>query len=103
MPRLLAVGGPRDGHRMFVEDDAAQGSLFVERASLSQSFFEELKKHPVPVEEAAVRQIANNSLALASGDEVMVHDSVPDGVDLEQLHERARAKLERDGDWAEQD
>src|ERR1019366_3016418 len=49
---------------MFIEDDTAQGGLFVERASLSQSFFDELKKHPVPVEEAAVRQIANNSLAL---------------------------------------
>ena len=49
---------------MFIEDDHAQGGLFVERASLSQSFFDELKKHPVPVEEAAVRQIANNSLAL---------------------------------------
>lgn len=49
---------------MFIEDDNAQGGLFVEKASLSQSFFDELKKHPVPVEEAAVRQIANNSLAL---------------------------------------
>jgi len=49
---------------MFIEDDHVQGGLFVEKASLSQSFFDELKKHPVPVEEAAVRQIANNSLAL---------------------------------------
>ena len=49
---------------MFIEDDRAQGGLFVEKARLSQSFFDELKKHPVPVEEAAVRQIANNSLAL---------------------------------------
>lgn len=49
---------------MFIEDDDVQGGLFVEKASLSQSFFDELKKHPVPVEEAAVRQIANNSLAL---------------------------------------
>lgn len=49
---------------MFIEDDAAQGGLFVEKASLSQSFFDELKRHPVPVEEAAVRQIANNSVAL---------------------------------------
>ena len=49
---------------MFIEDDSVQGGLFVEKASLSQSFFDELKKHPVPVEEAAVRQIANNSLAL---------------------------------------
>ena len=49
---------------MFVDDDDAHGSLFVERAVLSQTFFDELKKHPVPVEEAAVRQIANNSVAL---------------------------------------
>ena len=49
---------------MFIEEDSAQGGLFVEKASLSQSFFDELKRHPVPVEEAAVRQIANNSLAL---------------------------------------
>lgn len=49
---------------MFIEDESAQGGLFVEKASLSQSFFDELKKHPVPVEEAAVRQIANNSVAL---------------------------------------
>jgi Plasmid encoded RepA protein len=49
---------------MFIEDDMAQGGLFVEKAMLSQTFFDELKKHPVPVEEAAVRQIANNSVAL---------------------------------------
>jgi hypothetical protein len=49
---------------MFIEDESAQGGLFVEQASLSQSFFDELKKHPVPIEEAAVRQIANNSVAL---------------------------------------
>jgi hypothetical protein len=49
---------------MFIEDESTQGGLFVEKAQLSQSFFDELKKHPVPVEEAAVRQIANNSLAL---------------------------------------
>jgi hypothetical protein len=49
---------------MFIEDDNAHGGLFVARASLSQSFFDELKKHPVPVEGAAVRQIVNNSLAL---------------------------------------
>ena len=49
---------------MFIEEESAQGGLFVEKAMLSQSFFDELKRHPVPVEEAAVRQIANNSLAL---------------------------------------
>ena len=49
---------------MFIDDDSQQAGLFMEKATLSQSFFDELKKHPVPVEEAAVRQIANNSVAL---------------------------------------
>lgn len=47
-------------------DDAPgpQGSLFIERARLSETFFEQLKKHPVPLEEAAIRAISNNSAAL---------------------------------------
>lgn len=49
---------------MFIEDDTAQAGLLVETASPSPSCFEELKKHPVPVEEVAVRQIANNGSAL---------------------------------------
>jgi hypothetical protein len=44
--------------------DGGQGSLFVEEARLSEVFFEELKRHPVPLEEAAVRAINNNSMAL---------------------------------------
>lgn len=49
---------------MFVSDDLSQGSLFIETAKLSEGFFEQLQKHPVPIEEAAVKQIANNSMAL---------------------------------------
>lgn len=49
---------------MFISDDNDQADMFAEVATLSQSFFDELKKHPVPVAEAAVKQIANNSLAL---------------------------------------
>jgi hypothetical protein len=49
---------------MFVEEDNKQGSLFIETATLSEMFFQQLKKHPVPIEESAVRQIANNSMAL---------------------------------------
>jgi Plasmid encoded RepA protein len=45
-------------------DDPAQGSLFLETANLSEVFFEQLKRHPVPLEEAAIRAISNNSLAL---------------------------------------
>ena len=51
---------------MFVQEPGAagQGSLFLETARLSETFFEQLKKHPVPLEEAAIRAISNNSQAL---------------------------------------
>ncbi len=50
---------------MFVgSDDSAQGSLFVDTVRLSETFFEQLKRHPVPIEEAAIRALSNNSLAL---------------------------------------
>ena len=50
---------------MFVsEDDTCQGSLFVETARLSETFYEQLRKHPVPLEEAAIKAISNNSQAL---------------------------------------
>jgi hypothetical protein len=50
---------------MFVEEnEGGRGRMLLETATLSQMFYDQLKKHPVPIEEAAVRQIANNSLAL---------------------------------------
>jgi hypothetical protein len=49
---------------MFIEDDSTQGSLFIEKAKLSEMFFEQLKKHPVPIEENAIAMIANNSMAI---------------------------------------
>jgi hypothetical protein len=50
---------------MFVDgDDPTQGSLFLETARLSETFFEQLQRHPVPIEEAAIRAINNNSMAL---------------------------------------
>jgi hypothetical protein len=50
---------------MFVdEEEKGRGRMLLETATLSQMFFDQLKKHPVPIEESAVRQIANNSLAL---------------------------------------
>ncbi len=45
-------------------DDPRQGSLFLETARLSETFFEQLQRHPVPIEEAAIRAINNNSMAL---------------------------------------
>lgn len=45
-------------------DNPTQGSLFLEHAKLSESFFEQLRRHPVPVEEAAIRSINGHSMAL---------------------------------------
>jgi len=45
-------------------DDEQQFRLWEERIRLSNTFFKVLKEHPVPVTEAAVRQLANNSMAL---------------------------------------
>lgn len=44
--------------------DPAQGTLFAQHARLSEAFFASLQKHPVPLEESAIRAIANNSMAL---------------------------------------
>lgn len=49
---------------MFVSGSEGQGELFIETARLSETFFEQLKKHPVPLEEPAIRAISNNSAAL---------------------------------------
>jgi hypothetical protein len=50
---------------IFLDSESeAQGSLFVETARLSEGFFQQLKKHPVPLEESAVRAVSNNSMAL---------------------------------------
>jgi hypothetical protein len=44
--------------------DPAQGTLFVDTVKLSESFFEQLRRHPVPIEEAAIKALSNNSMAL---------------------------------------
>ncbi len=51
---------------MFVDanGNGPQGSLFVETAKLSEMFFEQLKRHPVPIEESAIKSISNNSQAI---------------------------------------
>ncbi len=51
---------------MFLADDGegTQGTLLLETARLSETFFEQLQRHPVPVEEAAIQGLANNSMAL---------------------------------------
>jgi len=50
---------------LFIEEDGGnQGRLSLETAKLSEGFFEQLKKHPIPLEEAAIRAINNNPAAL---------------------------------------
>ena len=50
---------------MFIDDsNTRQGKLSLETAKLSEGFFEQLKRHPVPLEEAAIRAISNNPAAL---------------------------------------
>jgi hypothetical protein len=44
--------------------DARQGRLSLEVAHLSEGFFEQLKRHPMPLEEAAIRALSNNAKAL---------------------------------------
>jgi replication initiator protein len=45
-------------------EDGLQGSLFAQNARLSEAFFEGLKRHPVPFEEAAIGALSNNSQAM---------------------------------------
>ncbi|MFL5284848.1 MAG: replication protein RepA [Rhodopila sp.] len=47
-----------------IDDVPGQGNLFPQVAKLSEQFFQQLTDHPVPLEEAAVRAISNNSMAL---------------------------------------
>jgi hypothetical protein len=49
---------------LIVDDGTERGGALAEKAILSTSFYEQLRQHPVRIEEAAVRQLANNSLAL---------------------------------------
>jgi hypothetical protein len=51
---------------MFVDgaDEAGQGTLFVDTARLSETFFQQLRQHAVPLDEAAIRHIHNSSMAL---------------------------------------
>jgi hypothetical protein len=46
------------------EGDGSQGRLNLETAKLSEGFYEQLKRHPVPLEEAAIKALNNNAPAL---------------------------------------
>ena len=46
------------------EDASGQTAMFAQTARLSEQFYEGLRRHPVPLEEAAIGPISNNSMAL---------------------------------------
>jgi hypothetical protein len=48
---------------MFDDKEESCG-VFIENARLSDSFFAQLKKHPVPLADSAVRALSNNSMGL---------------------------------------
>lgn len=45
-------------------DDGRQGTLWNETVRLGETFFDELRRHPVPIFEPAIRHIANQSLTM---------------------------------------
>lgn len=70
----IATGGRSSGlvqqtivdRALFIEadDGITQERLSLETAKLSEGFFEQLKKHPVPLEEAAIKALSNNAPVL---------------------------------------
>lgn len=51
---------------LFIEEaiGGRQDRLNLETAKLSEGFFDQLRKHPVPLEEAAIKALSNNAPAL---------------------------------------
>ena len=48
----------------FLDEEEGRGRMFLENAKLSEGFYEQLTRHPVPIQEAAIRQLVGNSAAL---------------------------------------
>lgn len=49
---------------VFTHDPESPNTRFAETVTLSEGYYQQLKKHPIPVEDAAIRQISNNSMAI---------------------------------------
>lgn len=46
------------------DEGRSQGTLFEDTVTLDEAFYAALSKHPVPLQEAAIRQLSSQSLAL---------------------------------------
>lgn len=51
---------------MFADAEDSSSGGFVETVQLSQTFFDQLRRHPVPVEDSAIRAISRHSVAWTS-------------------------------------
>ncbi|RYF45396.1 MAG: pirin [Cytophagaceae bacterium] len=51
-------------HDAITSEDGRQDNLFEDRVILDSDFFEQLKRHPVPLQDAAIRQLKDSSTAL---------------------------------------
>ncbi len=50
---------------LFIDEGGkGQERLSLEVAKLSEGYYEQLRKHPVPLQEAAIKAVANNSAAM---------------------------------------
>jgi hypothetical protein len=49
---------------IFNDTGDGPSSALLETAKLSEGYYDQLKRHPLPVDDAAIRQISNNSMAL---------------------------------------
>ena len=49
---------------LFTDNEDNGGTLLLERTRLSETFYQQLTRHPVPVEDAAIRGVNRHSMAL---------------------------------------
>jgi len=64
MSRGFKRGAIVDSGLQFAIGDSAQGSLWEDQVTLDPIFYKALRDHPVPVQEAAIRQLRDRSMSL---------------------------------------
>jgi hypothetical protein len=85
MPKLLALGGPRDGRLVYIDDPAQETSFELQP--------------PVPTQDPTTARYRR--ARLAGGTEVLVSADVPADADLDALHAKAQAAYREGDPWAD--
>lgn len=63
-PRGFKRGAIVDSGLQFTDGDSAQGSLWEEKVVLDPVFYKTLRDHPVPLQEAAIKQLRERSISI---------------------------------------